>query len=110
MVDIKRQAANFTVDGLYVVSDIFARIDTVILFEGAVKGVIIRKTAVGRDGRNRLFFHEQPFGFQQPLLDDILVKTDLHILLEHVGKLYLSMKSAFATVSSERSPLRFRSI
>ena len=43
MVDIKRQAANFTVDGLYVVSDIFARIDTVILFEGAVKGVIIRK-------------------------------------------------------------------
>ena len=48
MVDIKRQAANFTVDGLYVVSDIFARIDTVILFEGAVKGVIIRKTAFGR--------------------------------------------------------------
>ena len=106
MVDIKRQAANFTVDGLYVVSDIFARIDTVILFEGAVKGVIIRKTAFGRDGRDRLFFHEQPFGFQQPLLDDILVKADLHMW----EKLYLSMKSAFATVSSERSPLRFRSI
>ena len=85
--DIKRQAANFTVDGLYVVSDIFARIDAVILFEGAVKGVIIRKTAFGRDGRDRLFFHEQPFGFQQPLLDDILVKADLHILLEHVGKI-----------------------
>ena len=42
MVDIKRQAANFTVDRLYVVSDIFARIDTVILFEGAVKGVLRR--------------------------------------------------------------------
>ena len=110
MVDIKRQAANFTVDGLHVVSDIFTRIDTVILFEGAVKGVIIRKTAFGRDGRDWFFFHQQQhilfielqpfrdgrdwfffhqqsFGFQQPLLDDILVKTDLHILLEHVGKI-----------------------
>ena len=36
MVDIEGQAANFTVDGLHVVSDIFARIDSVILFEGAI--------------------------------------------------------------------------
>lgn len=63
MVDIKGQAADFTVDGLHVVSNIFARIDAVILFKGAVKGVIIRKTAFGRDGRDRFFFHEQPFGF-----------------------------------------------
>lgn len=34
-----------------------------------------------------VLFHQQSFGFQQPLLDDILVKTDLHILLEHVGKI-----------------------
>ena len=32
MVDIKRQAANFTVDGLYVVSDIFARMTIKHLF------------------------------------------------------------------------------
>lgn len=56
MVDIKGQAADFTVDGLHVVSNIFARIDAVILFKGAVKGVIIRKTAFGRDGRDRFFF------------------------------------------------------
>ena len=69
------------------VSDIFTRIDTVILFKRAVKGVIIRKAAFDRDGRDRFFFHEQPFSFQQPLLDDILVEADLHILLEHMGKI-----------------------
>lgn len=57
-----------------------------------------------------VLFHQQSFGFQQPLLDDILVKLICIFCLNMWEKLYLSMKSAFATVSSERSPLRFRSI